>query len=65
MQRIPFLNPARTWPEWWLDSAVVAVVVAVLAALTAISPLILAGAAVGVQAGAALRLWSPGGRGDA
>ena len=64
MRRIPLLNPAATWPEWWLDTAIVVAVVAVLTAFTTISAVILAGAAGGLQAGAALRLWASRGGGD-
>ena len=56
MRRIPLIQPARNWQEWWYDTGFAILIVAVVWGFTGKIYGILAAVGVGVQAGAAIRL---------
>jgi hypothetical protein len=56
MRRIPLIQPARDWQQWWYDTGFAALLVAVVWGFTGVVYGILVAVGVGVQAGAAIRM---------
>lgn len=64
MRRIPLIQPARDWRQWWYDTGFVALLVAVVWGFTGVVWGILVAVGVGIQAGAAIRLRPGSGAGS-